>query len=48
MEEHFPDTKAFVVNYKKIPTPRPAPKHWLGFSYIRSKYYELDQKFDET
>ena len=36
MEDHFPATKPFFMNYKKISTPGPAPKHWLGFSYICS------------
>ena len=35
-KEYIPDTKTFVENYNKISTPGPAPKHWLGFSYIRS------------
>ena len=26
-------------------TPGPVTKHWLGFSYIRSEYYELDPYF---
>ena len=46
--DHFPSTKIFLVNYKKISTPGPVPKHWLGFSYILSEDYELDVKFDET
>ena len=46
--DHFPSTKLFFVNYKKISTPGPVPKHRLGFSYIRSKDYELDQNFDDT
>ena len=29
-------------------TPGPVLKHWLGFSYIHSKYYMLDLSFDET
>ena len=29
-------------------TPGPVPKHWLGFSVIRSEDYELDQNFDDT
>ena len=32
----FPSTKTFVDNYNKNSTPGPVPKHWLGFSYIRS------------
>ena len=28
-------------------TTGPVPKHWLGFSYIRSQYYELYQNFDD-
>ena len=43
-KDHFPATKAFVVNYKKIPTPGPVPKQWRVFSSIRSYYYELDKK----
>ena len=34
VEDYFPTTKSFVVNYKKISTPGPFPKHWLVFSYI--------------
>ena len=48
VEEHFPDTKTFVVNYKKFSTPGTVTKHWLVFSYIRSEYYELDQNLDGT
>ena len=33
---------------KKISTPGIVPKYWLGFSYIRSKGDELNQKFDDT
>ena len=29
-------------------TPWPVPKNWLVLSYINSKDYELDLKFDET
>ena len=32
----FPATKSFVENYKKMSVPVPAPKHWIGFSYINS------------
>ena len=45
VEEHFPATKTFAVNYKKISTPGTVSKQCFGFSYISSKYYELDQKF---
>ena len=31
-EDHFPAIKSFVVNYKKISTPGPIPKHWMVFS----------------
>ena len=31
-EDHFPAIKSFVVNYKKISTPGPIPKHWIVFS----------------
>ena len=48
VEYHFTVTKTFVDNYKKISTPGPVTKHWLGFIYIRSKYYELNQDFDDT
>ena len=24
------------------------PKHWIGFSYICSEDYELDQNFEDT
>ena len=48
VEDHFPDTKNIVVNYKNMSTPGTVPKYWSGFSYIRSEYYELDQNFDDT
>ena len=48
MKDHFPDTKAFVVNYNKISTPGTVRKHCPGFSCIHSKYYELYVKIDET
>ena len=48
LEDHFTAKKAFVLNYKKISTPGSVPKHWLGFSYIRSEDYELDHNFDYT
>ena len=47
-EDHFTDSKIIVVNYKKNSTPGPIPTHWLGFSYIRSENYKLDQNFDDT
>ena len=47
-EDYFPSTIFLVANYKKISTPVPGPKHWLGFSYIRSKDCESDLKFDKT
>ena len=47
-EDYFTATKICVANYKKIPTPVPVPKYWLGFSFICSEYYELDMIFDET
>ena len=47
-EDYFPATTTFVNNYNKISSPRPVPKHWLGFSYIRSEDYELDENFDDT
>ena len=48
VEDHFLATKMFDDNYKKISTPVPVPKHWLGFSYIRLEDYKLDHNFDET
>ena len=36
-----------MKNIKKW-TLGPVPKRWIGFSYIHSKYYNLDQNFDET
>ena len=48
VEDHFTATKTFVIDYKKISTPVTAPEYWLRFSYTRSKYYELDQSFDDT
>ena len=35
-KDYFLDTKTFSANYKIMSTPVPFPKHWLGFSYIRS------------
>ena len=48
VEYYFTATNTFVVKYKKMPTPVPVPKHWLGFSCICSEDYELDMNFDET
>ena len=48
VEDHFPAKNIFFVNYNKISTPGTVPKHWIGFSYIRSEEYELYQKFDDT
>ena len=48
VEDHFPATKIFVVNYNKISTPQPVPKHRIGFSYISSEYYELNHNFYDT
>ena len=48
VEEYFSDTKTYIKNQKKISTPVSVPKHWLGFSYIRLEYYELDMIFDST
>ena len=48
LEDHFPATKIFVVNYKKMSTPRIVPNNWLRFSYIRSEDYGLYQNLDET
>ena len=48
VEGHFTYTKTIIVNYKKMLTSGPVPKHCLGFSHIVSKYYGLDQNFDDT
>ena len=48
VEDHFTATKTFVVNYKKMSTQGPVPKHWLGQSYIRSEDYYSDQNFYDT
>ena len=48
VEEYFAATWTFFANYKKMSTPGPVPKNWLGFSYINSEDYELDMNFDET
>ena len=48
VEDYFPVTKTFVVNYKIMSTPVPVPKHWIGFSHIGSEDYELDQNCDDT
>ena len=45
-EDYFTATKIFSENYNKISTPLPVPKHWSGFSYMRSKDYELDLNVD--
>ena len=47
-EDHFPAKKMFFVNHKNISTPGQGQKHCLGFSYIRSGYYELYNNFDYT
>ena len=47
VEDHFPDTKTFAANYKKISYPLPLPKHLLVLSYKRSEDYELDKNFDD-
>ena len=47
VEDNFPATKQFVLDYKKISTPGTVPKYCLGFSYIRSEYYDLDMNFNE-
>ena len=36
------------MNYKKMLTPAPVPKHFLGYGYIRPENYELYQKLDDT
>ena len=36
------------LNYKKMSTPGPLPKHLMGFSYIYSEDYESDQNCDDT
>ena len=48
VEENFNATKTFVGNYRKISTPGPVPKYWIGFSYICLEDYEFDKNFDET
>ena len=30
--QHFPAKTQFVENYKKVSTPGPVLKYWLGFS----------------
>ena len=45
VEDHFPDTKHFALNYNNNSIPGTVPKYWLGFSYIRSEYYEFYQNF---
>ena len=47
VEDHF-IAITFFVDYKKMSNPVTVPKHWLGFSYIRSEDYELDENFDDT
>ena len=48
VENYFTSTITFAEKYKNMSTPGPFPKHWLGFSYIRSEDYELYLNFDET
>ena len=48
MEDYFPATKQVFENYNKMTTAVPVPKHWLGFNFIHSEYYELDLNFGET
>ena len=48
VEDHFPATKTFVVDYKKISTTGTVPKRWIGFSYILSEDYELYLNFNVT
>ena len=43
----FPATEVLVDKYNQMSTPGPFPKHWLGFSYIRSEYFDLYQNFDD-
>ena len=47
VEDHFPATKVLVDKYNQMSTPETFPKHWLGFSYIRSEYFDLYQNFDD-
>ena len=47
VEDHFPATEVLVDKYNQMSTPGPFPKHWLGFSYIRSEYFDLYQNFDD-
>ena len=37
VDYHFPATTPFFVNYNKMSTPGPVPKHCIRFSYIPSK-----------
>ena len=48
VKEYFLATQTFIVSNKKISTTGTVPKQWIGFSYILSEDYELDQNFDET
>ena len=48
VDDHFPDAKNFVDNYKKMSTPGSVPNHFIVYSHIRSEYYELYQNFDDT
>ena len=48
VEDHFTAKTDFVHNYNKLSTLVPVLKHWLGFSYIYSKDYDLYQNFDDT
>ena len=40
--------RLFVENHKKMSTPGPVQKYWLGFSYIHLEDYELYNNFDDT
>ena len=45
-EDYFIATKK-NENHKKTSTPGPVPNHWLGFSCIRSEYYEFDMNIEK-
>ena len=47
-EDYLPDIKKELKYYNKKWTSGQVPKHWIGFSYIHSKYYELYLNFHET
>ena len=47
VEDHFTDAKK-METYKKISAAGTVQKYFIGFSYIISRDYELDQRCNDT